>query len=980
MPITSRAIRAVAALLTVAAAATTFAAQIFVAGGDPKASDQNPGTEARPLRTIQKAASLAVAGDTVLIRTGTYRETVTPVHSGSSGAPITYLPYHNEKVVVDGADPVANWTNYRGSIHQATMTWSVGDGDGDQVFVDGQMMNYARYPNSSLDVSNPTRILADAGTHVPPSPAFLQACSGTYTSTALSGFPDSKQDSTWVGATIHFELMGQGYLETGTVASTSPGSLTFNYVSQAGGPGDPAAGDPFYITGKLACLDTAGEWFRDATTKTLYLWTPTGDTPSSHVVEAKARTFGFDLSGLSYITIRGIKFFACSINTSPTSTHNTIDGIQALYVSHFEQASGAQTLWTPHMEDTGIILRGNNNILENSEIGFSAGNGVLLEGNNTSLDTGNVVTNNVIHDVDYMCLDGAGINTGNPLYPPGNGKGPSLFDATSTYNTISHNTIYNSARSLILLRNFGSGLIVHNDLYNGMLQSLDGGAIYTYNQNGKAFDSSHPATRIAYNRIHNTHSSYDKLDVGIYMDNNSFNYVIDHNLVYDVWLPLYFNADGLDNVACNNTLYATVFGTACFQACGDGTGTRLANNIYGNRTYMPGTKYTSSHNLDAKVEPRFVDPAALDFQLQPNSPAKDAGMPIPPYTNGFLGWAPDIGAFEYGAPPWTAGAIAATNPYARAIPATPTHLTAAAAGSAVTLAWRASAGDVTGYLLEGSADDLGFTPIVNLPAGTTSYTDSAMIYRFYRICAVNGYYKSGYSNFARSNETSAATDIAAWTQSAASNPAGANWWDFWLDSHNWVKYSDVYFDSSLDRISVTFAANAGDKYAGNHIEFRLDKPTGPIIGYVATQSTGGWNKFVTGSGTVRGVVSGVHDLYITCSPLSAPWPAVAIHSFKFSDTAGLAAPTGLVLTGVPGGVVNLSWTAPSNNPAGFKIERSTDAQRFVEIGTVGANGTTYQDATATADTCYYYRVRAYNQSSGNSAYSNVASSRVQDRR
>ena len=123
-------------------------------------------------------------------------------------------------------------------------------------------------------------------------------------------------------------------------AGTSPGSVTFKYISQAGGPGDPAAGDPFYITGKLAALDAAGEWFRDAAANTLYLWTPTGDSPANHLVEAKARTYGFELSGLSYITIRGINFFACSINTSSTSTHDTIDGIQALYVSHFEQASG----------------------------------------------------------------------------------------------------------------------------------------------------------------------------------------------------------------------------------------------------------------------------------------------------------------------------------------------------------------------------------------------------------------------------------------------------------------------------------------------------------------------------------------------------------------------------------------------------------------------------------------------------------------
>ncbi|MCY2996247.1 MAG: carbohydrate-binding protein [Planctomycetota bacterium] len=973
-----RAIRAGTVVLAVLATSNACAAQIFVAGSDPLASDENPGTEAKPLKTIQKAASIAAAGDTILIRAGTYRETVTPAHSGTSGAPITYLPYNNELVVIDGADTITNWTKTSGSIYQAPINWSVNHGDGDQVFVDGQMMNYARYPNSSLDVSNPTRIIADTGTHVPASPAFLQACSGTYTSPALKGFLDSKQDSTWVGATIHFEVMGQGYLETGTVTSTSPGSVTFNYVSQVGGPGDPAAGDPFYLTGKLAALDTAGEWFRDATSNTLYLWTPTGDRPANHVVEAKARTYGFDLSGLSYITLQGIRFFSCSINTSSTSTHVTIDGIQALYVSHFEQASGVQTLWTPHMEDTGLIIRGSSNVLKNSEIGFSAGNGVLLQGNNTSLSTGNVVTNNVIHDVDYMCLDEAGINTGNPLYPPGNGKGPSLYDAMSTYNTISYNTIYNSGRSLILIRNFGSGLIVHNDLYNGMLQSLDGGAIYTYNQNGKAFNSSHPVTRIAYNRIHNTHGSYDKLDVGIYIDNNSPNYVLDHNLIYDVWLPVYLNADSHDNIVCNNTLYATVFGTACLQACGDGTGTVLANNIYGNRTYIPGTKYASSHNLDAKDDPLFVDPAALNFELQSGSRAKDAGRMIPPYTDGYVGSAPDIGAFEYGATPWTAGASAATNPFVRAVPATPTHLTATAAGPAVTLAWRGNATSPASYLIEGSADDLGFTPIVSLSAGTTSYTDSATIYRYCRICAVNGPYRSGYSNFARSNESSAATAIAAWTHSAASNPAGANWWDFWLDSHNWVKYSDVYFDSSLDKVHVTYATDAGSKYAGNRIEFRLDQPTGPIIGDVVTQSTGGWNKFVTASGTVRGVASGVHDLYVTCSPVNAPWPAVAIHSFAFSDTAGLAAPTELVATRVSNSAVNLSWAAHSNKQAGFKMERSTDAQTFMEIGTVGANGRIYQDTTGSPNTSYYYRVRAYNQSSGNSAYSHVAASQLQD--
>ena len=50
-------------------------AKIYYVGGDG-ASDSNPGTAAQPFATIQKAASVAVAGDIVNIRSGNYRETI----------------------------------------------------------------------------------------------------------------------------------------------------------------------------------------------------------------------------------------------------------------------------------------------------------------------------------------------------------------------------------------------------------------------------------------------------------------------------------------------------------------------------------------------------------------------------------------------------------------------------------------------------------------------------------------------------------------------------------------------------------------------------------------------------------------------------------------------------------------------------------------------------------------------------------------
>ncbi|MCG8454649.1 MAG: hypothetical protein MI919_00100 [Holophagales bacterium] len=76
------------------------------------------------------------------------------------------------------------------------------------------------------------------------------------------------------------------------------------------------------------------------------------------------------------------------------------------------------------------------------------------------------------------------------------------------------------------------------------------------------------------------------------------------------------------------------------------------------------------------------------------------------------------------------------------------------------------------------------------------------------------------------------------------------------------------------------------------------------------------------------------------------------------------------LSAVPDGigVVNLSWNDNSNNESTFRIERVATGS-FQEIGSVGANTTSFRDSDAPSGTVVSYRVRARN-SSGDSAYSN----------
>jgi len=73
-------------------------------------SDAQPGTPSSPLRTISRAAELALPGDTVLVHRGTYREWVRPPRGGlSDRRRITFAAAPGEHVRVTGAEPLTGW-------------------------------------------------------------------------------------------------------------------------------------------------------------------------------------------------------------------------------------------------------------------------------------------------------------------------------------------------------------------------------------------------------------------------------------------------------------------------------------------------------------------------------------------------------------------------------------------------------------------------------------------------------------------------------------------------------------------------------------------------------------------------------------------------------------------------------------------------------------------------------------------------------
>jgi parallel beta-helix repeat protein len=142
-----RALVALCGALSLPALAATY----YVA---PNGNDYGSGLYiGSPFKTVQKAVRQARAGDTVYIRGGVYRETVTAdVNGGTSSAPIRIRNYGTEKVYIKGSDIVTGWLHHSGAIWKKT-GWTI---NAQQVFVDFNDANPTAGPKPLQQIGMPS--------------------------------------------------------------------------------------------------------------------------------------------------------------------------------------------------------------------------------------------------------------------------------------------------------------------------------------------------------------------------------------------------------------------------------------------------------------------------------------------------------------------------------------------------------------------------------------------------------------------------------------------------------------------------------------------------------------------------------------------------------------------------------------------------------------------------------------------------------
>ncbi|MFI6873312.1 right-handed parallel beta-helix repeat-containing protein [Streptomyces sp. NPDC050400] len=613
----------------------------------PYGADGNAGTNASaPFRNIQKCADVMVPGDTCEIVSGRYEETVVPARSGTAELPITYRAAPGADVTVSGtsrlggfrpvtaadvteiaqADPFAQDSQFSAAVAAGNVYSTDVDLGSDvstvQVFTDRKMGVEAQWPYPGLD---------------PLAPSLQYAGEGSADAT-IADADLTRPAGYWDGARA---LTGYWYVSaTGTVKSSAAGSVTLDVAPPCVHKVVPKE-TRYALSGKIGELAHPGEWFYDPAAKRLYVYST--DSPASHTIEAKRRTLGFDLKRTSHTKVAGLALFGTTIQTGPTSTGVTLDGIKGQYLSHYTDitrgATDCGSTVTRGVADTGLVIDGTDNKVVNSDLSLSAGNGIALRGQN------NTASDNVIHDVDYMGTYAAGVAV------QGNSQ------------TVTHNTISRVGRSGINLQwntveglEPGKDVIASNDISGYARLSLDVAAIYT------CCSAYMMGSSIDHNVLHDpaptTTSSTFGIS-GVYADNGQSDLRIHNNVGWgNREGTVMLNGLGTgshDNLVANNTGGMTLFYVKEPNAS---TGTKIYNNVGTIRGLTGATDggLVLSNNLPAETDPLFVDAASHDFRLTAASPARNAAIPLPGINDGSTDPTPSLGAYQYGAPKWTAGA------------------------------------------------------------------------------------------------------------------------------------------------------------------------------------------------------------------------------------------------------------------------------------------------------------------------------------
>ena len=637
-------------------------------------NNANSGTLNKPFRTIQKAADVMKAGDICYIREGVYNETIIPKNSGSKLAPIKFVSYNNENVIINGTKTIsAKWSVFQNGIYKTHINVE----SIEQLFADTTMMTEARWPNCNLDQVFDRSKWANAE---------IGSSHGEIISNAIA-----ETGIDWTGAMAYLNVGHQWWTWNRKITNHKAGTNKLYYDANLVGLcsytpefmdkenliekwGD----DYFYLFGKLEALDVPNEWFFDVKSRDLYFYPPLNKKPEDFSIKYKCSNYGFKVNDKSFIVIEGLKFFGTTFLFENCSNCKVIN-------CYLKYPTYSRTI-TEYDEDRkeSIITKmsGDHNLVDKISLSFANNMGLMMMGNY------NTVSNSIIHDINwsgtliYPALqlsssDKLGVNWFNTIQYPPTERTIENSDLTSYGNMAKYNTLFNGGGAL-LVYHAAESIVEYNHIYDGGKACKDVSLIYGCWPFSKR-------SEVRYNWVHGCktdgHNGRESGGgIGIRADDQSRNNLFHHNVIWDCGMAGIV-AKGEDNIIYNNTIFdikanginrmyimldkqpepykiwavrwpllqiqnqwSKVYNNISFNICGK-------NNP--KDTLAENQNIFNNYRLEESELP-LVDKYNFDFRLKINSGLIDKGKVLS--NEIYLGKAPDVGAYEFGDKMWIPGA------------------------------------------------------------------------------------------------------------------------------------------------------------------------------------------------------------------------------------------------------------------------------------------------------------------------------------
>jgi len=361
----------------------------------PQASDDGHGTAEKPFKTISQAAKSVKAGDTVIIKAGTYRESVRVRRAGEKGKLITFKAAEGQRVVVTAADRLTGWKKCTKE-----------DAQGNP--------NYDKILKVELDWT-PTALYEGTKKMV----VAREPNAGWWQPTAVEGrnvFADSahltqKDKDAWTGWTVVALYQAGGGMTRHTDFTFDPAThritLAKPWSSYTPPTGIDAKRDRYFMENHISTLDGPGQWvFVPAGSGArVFAWPAKLTAKGEPMIEAPRRNFVFEFQGQPFLVFDGLEVcFSTNhgFSTGNTGPHTDVT-IQNCYIRHNAgygiELRGPQRALIRrnivHRNTVGIVMGGSvDSRVEENDIGWNSGDGL-----DAPVGTRNLrIARNYIHD------------------------------------------------------------------------------------------------------------------------------------------------------------------------------------------------------------------------------------------------------------------------------------------------------------------------------------------------------------------------------------------------------------------------------------------------------------------------------------------------------------------------------------------------------------------------------------------------------